>query len=96
MAAEPLAERIAYWRAEGAPGLVGRASAKPKPIVTVDEGTGEKRKETPVVGEEGPWRGRVVGRQIERSEGIDAEVQRVSVTVNPALTAVPASQSERG
>lgn len=82
MVDEPLAEKLAYWRQHGAPGVV---RANPQPKVVVDERTGEKTKHTAVVHEH---TGERVGRHINHSDGrVDAVAEKVDVHANPHAAA---------
>lgn len=75
---EPLSEKLAYWRANGAPGVL---RAQPQPRVVVDERTGQKTKHTAVVHER---TGQQVGRHISHGDGrVDAVAERVDLHPNP-------------
>lgn len=77
---EPLAERLAYWRANGAPGLT---RAAPRDRVLVDERTGEKTRHRAVLHDH---TGERVGRHIDHGDGrTDATVERMEIIPNPGL-----------
>lgn len=75
---EPLSEKLAYWRRNGAPGTI---RPNPQPRVVTDQQTGERTKHTPVVHEH---TGRHVGRHIDHHDGhVDAVAEHVELRPNP-------------
>jgi hypothetical protein len=77
---EPLAERLAYWRANGAP---GRIRAAPRERIVTDERTGEKTRHRAVLHDH---TGDRVGRHIDHGDGrTDGTVEKPTVIARPGL-----------